>query len=128
MSTALGMEQRRGNASELQRKQDIQRAAQEIPEALGTISNQIAKMQRVILQHADAQERAMKAQADERAYEVGWSERVHDRLDALLVETRVTNHLLAELVAVQKAIISDDTFMARRDIKADAYARILNGE
>lgn len=122
------MEQRRGNATEMQRKADAQRVLLEIPEALGAISSQVGRMHRMLAQHADMQLAQARRVAEEQAYEAGWAERVHDRLDALLVESRTTNHLLAELVAIQKSIITDDTFVARRDIKADAYARILNGE
>lgn len=57
-----------------------------------------------------------------------WTERVQDRIDALAVETRVTNYLLAELVAVHKSMLTANIDAERDVIRNEAYNRILNGE
>ncbi|WP_078598659.1 hypothetical protein [Evansella clarkii] len=57
-----------------------------------------------------------------------WLELIHDRLDTVATESRVTNMLLAELVALHQSIVKDDTNEARDAIRNDAYHRVRNGE
>lgn len=103
-------------------------AVAQIPQALETLSKQMASVNRMLKQHAEAS-RVRKEQADADAqYEAGWAERLHDRVDALLVEQRVTNVLLAELVATQKEIIRDDVTFEADQLRARAYRRVRNGE
>ena len=54
--------------------------------------------------------------------------RVYDRIDALTAETRVTNVLLAELVAIHKSVVSDTNNAERERVRQDAYATVLNGQ
>lgn len=60
--------------------------------------------------------------------ELQWTEQVHDRLDSLLVENRVTNLLLSELIAMQRVLIPEETDGIREAIRSDAYGKILSGE
>lgn len=55
-------------------------------------------------------------------------ERVHDRLEAIAVESRVTNMLLSELVAIHQSVITEDTDQARESIREEVYHRVLNAE
>ncbi|MCC2248951.1 hypothetical protein JUJ52_03130 [Virgibacillus sp. AGTR] len=55
-------------------------------------------------------------------------ERIHDRLDAVMVESRVTNVLLSELVALHQTVITDNTDEVREAIRNDAYHRVRNAE
>lgn len=54
--------------------------------------------------------------------------RVYDRIDALTVETRVTNVLLAELVAIHKSVVSDTNNAERERVRNDAYETVLSGQ
>lgn len=102
-----------------------QEAVAQIPQALEMISKQISSLQRLLRQHAESS----KTTSDETdSHANGWAERLHDRVDALLVEQRVTNYLLAELVATQKLIIRDDVTDDARQLRGEAYRRVLNGE
>lgn len=103
-------------------------AVAQIPQALETLSKQMASVQRMLKQHAEAS-RLRKERSDADAmHEAGWAERLHDRVDALLVEQRVTNMLLAELVATQKEIIRDDVTYEADQLRTRAYRRVRNGE
>lgn len=61
-------------------------------------------------------------------------ERIHDRLDTLIVEQRTTNILLAQLVSGHNSVMSDDPLdRIDRDKQAEtirfrAYDRVLRGE
>ncbi|MCR6108570.1 hypothetical protein HXA34_19980 [Salipaludibacillus agaradhaerens] len=57
-----------------------------------------------------------------------WLELIHDRLDTVAMESRVTNMLLAELVALHQLVVSDDTNEARDAIRNDVYQRVRNAE
>ena len=60
--------------------------------------------------------------------ELQWMDRLHDRLDSLVVENRVTNVLLSELVALHQTVVTDDTDEAREAIRNDAYYKVRNAE
>ncbi|MGX1195830.1 hypothetical protein [Metabacillus sp. SLBN-84] len=74
----------------------------------------------------------MKAQAEANQkmsdVQIHWMERIHDRLDAVAVESRVTNMLLSELVAIHQTVITDDTDGTREAVRHEAYHRIRNAE
>lgn len=70
----------------------------------------------------------LKLQNKATQHNTEWTQRLHDRMDALLVENRVTNLLLSEMVALQQTLIHDDTDSAREAIRTDAYNKVLNGE
>ena len=62
------------------------------------------------------------------------SERIHDRLDSLIVEQRTTNILLSQLVSMHSSVMMEDT-LGRIDrekqaetIRMVAYDRVLRGE
>src|SRR5699024_9854122 len=62
------------------------------------------------------------------------SERIHDRLDSLIVEQRTTNILLSQLVSMHSSDMMEDT-LGRIDrekqaetIRMVAYDRVLRGE
>jgi hypothetical protein len=57
-----------------------------------------------------------------------WLERIHDRLDAVSVESRVTNMLLAELVSIHQTVITDNTDEVREAVREEAYRRVRNAE
>ena len=70
----------------------------------------------------------LKLQNKAAQHHTEWTQRLHDRMDALLVENRVTNLLLSEMVALQQSVIHDDTDGVREAIRTDAYNKVLNGE
>lgn len=55
-------------------------------------------------------------------------ERIHDRLDSVVVESRVTNMLLCQLVAIQESVISTNVDNIAEAVRAEVYNAILNGE
>lgn len=58
-------------------------------------------------------------------------ERVHDRIDSLVVEQRATNMLLSQLLAVHSMIASvdaDEVYRSADMMRSDVYQRIQNGE
>lgn len=120
--------QGQGAATQLLREGEAQRALLEIPEALGTISRQLGGVRKLLLDQMQATEAASEKRLAEQAHQSDWVERMHDRFDALLVESQVTNVLLAKLVATQLVIIQDDTTAQANALREAAYQQVLNGE
>lgn len=62
------------------------------------------------------------------------SERIHDRLDSLIVEQRTTNILLSQLVSMHNSVMSEDPIerLDRKEFaestRLNAYNRVLRGE
>lgn len=71
---------------------------------------------------------ANRKQAQTSEAQIHLLERIHDRLDAVAVESRVTNILLAELVAIHQTVITDDTDAVREAVREEAYRRVRNAE
>lgn len=117
-----------GLVTELESRKSVQTPTQQmvlaqLPELFTALSKQMTSVQKMMKYEIDLDEKALrlaKGQQD-------WTERVHDRLDALTMETRVTNMLLADLVATHKAILSEDTGAAADAIREAAYRRVLTG-
>lgn len=117
-----------GAATQLLREGEAHRALLEIPEALGTISRQLGGVRKLLLEQAQAATVAAEKTHAEQVHQTDWVERMHDRFDALLVESQVTNVLLAKLVATQLVIIQDDTTVQANALRDAAYRQVLNGE
>lgn len=116
------------NAAQILRETDVQNALLQTPEALGMISRQLAGMRKLLLDEAERRMASANQSQVEHEHQSGWVERLHDRMDALLIESRVANELLAQLVAIQRSVIPTDTTTDERQIKDAAYHRVLNGE
>lgn len=101
-----------------------QMAMAEIPELFKTLGKQQASIYRAI----NEQTAVIKDQLTTTINQRDWTERLHDRVGALAVEGRVTNVLLAELVALHKSIVKEDITESSEAIRSDAYDRVLNGE
>lgn len=52
------------------------------------------------------------------------AERLLDKVDELSNDTKVTNFLLSELIAIHRTVISDDTDAQREFILGDAQRRV----
>lgn len=102
-------------------KQDF---IEDLPKAIETISRQLKGIQRQLISN---DERAEQADMKELKLAEQLHGRLHDRLDALCIEQRVTNVLLAELVAVQKAVITDDISHEREILRSQAYTQVIEG-
>lgn len=100
-----------------------QMAMAEIPELFKTLG----KQQGAIFRAINEQTAVIKDQLKMNTNQRDWTERLHDRIDALAIEGRVTNMLLAELVAVHKSIVKEDITESSEAIRGDAYTRVMNG-
>lgn len=101
-----------------------QQAMSELPQYIRMLNKQMAVLQNI----AKEQLSVAKKQAATEQYHVEWMERLYDRMDSLIVESRVTNMLLSELIALQRLVLPEDTDESREAIRNDVYNRILNGE
>lgn len=88
------------------------------------MQKQMAQMQLLMKE----QTIAARKQAQASDAQLQWLERVHDRLDTVAVESRVTNMLLSELVALHQTVITEDTDEVREAVRNEAYHRVRNAE
>lgn len=100
-----------------------QQALAALPEALKRLSRQVGGIRQTI----DANHEVSAGTLDVLAQTCVWVERVYDRLDDLTAEQRVTNQLLAELVAVQKSVIQEDVTREQGIVLREAHHRALGG-
>lgn len=56
-----------------------------------------------------------------------WLMNIHDRLDTLIVETRVSNMLMSEFLELQKTIIKEEVADKAKDYRAELYHQARNG-
>lgn len=96
----------------------------ELPSAMKVLQKQTNRTYQTV---KDQLESLRKISTDS-SVQINILERIHDRLDTQIVETRVTNMLLSELIALHQSVITEETDAARDSIREDAYRRILNGE
>lgn len=99
-------------------------AMAEIPDLFKTLGKQQGAIYRAINEQTAVLKDVLQTDINQR----DWTERLHDRVDALAIEGRVTNVLLAELVAIHKSVVIEDTTKSSEAIRGDAYNRVLNGE
>lgn len=57
-----------------------------------------------------------------------WLMNIHDRLDTLIVETRVSNMLMSEFLELQKTIIKEEVADKAKDHRAELYYQARNGD
>lgn len=96
----------------------------DLPVLLKGVQKQMTQMNQLVKE----QTVASRKQAHASDVQLQWLERIHDRLDTIAVENRVTNLLLSELVALNRSIITEETDELREEIRNDAYGRVLNAE
>lgn len=101
---------------------------QQMMSAMPALFEALKKQNTAIYKAIKDQNKLLEKQLTTEENNRDWTERVHERMDALAVETRVTNYLLSELVAVHKSMITSSVESEREHIRGDAYRRILNGE
>lgn len=88
------------------------------------LDNQLSKMQNYMRD----QSLGLRKVSQDLHQQSGYLERIHDRLDSLVTETRVSNMLMSELVALHQTVVTGDTDDLREAIRQDVYQRIRNGE
>ena len=96
----------------------------EWPVLFKSLQKQVAHMQQMVKD----QTIAVRKQAQTSDTQLQWLERIHDRMDAVAVESRVTNVLLSELVALHQTVITEDTDEVREAVRHEAYRRVRNAE
>lgn len=89
-----------------------------------SLQKQMAQMQQMVKEQTIASRKQVQASDTQLQY----LERIHDRMDAVAVESRVTNVLLSELVALHQTVITENTDEVREAVRNDAYRRVRNAE
>lgn len=100
-----------------------QQALSELPVLFSTLSAQLADVQKIIRRHAKQSVDPTPVLQETQA----WVERTYDVVGDLLVEQRITNQLLAELVGLQRQIINPEDSSLHRVPMAEARHRALGG-
>lgn len=113
------------NVSELKKKRlPAHSSAGDGSMQLKVLQKQMAQMQQFVKEQVVTTRKLVQASESQNQ----WLERIHDRLDAVAVESRVTNMLLSELVSLHQTVITEDTDEAREAVRNEAYLRIRNAE
>lgn len=112
------------DVSELKKNMRPSPEAPDLPVLLKGVHKQMAQMNQLLKE----QTVASRKEAHASDVQLQWLERIHDRLDTIAVENRVTNLLLSELVALNRSIITEETDELREEIRNDVYHRVLNAE
>lgn len=108
MSDIANVKKRMGNPSN---------QAGEMPVWYRGLQKQISQIQQVNVTQVQAHNAQLQ-----------WMERIHDRLDTIAVETRVSNLLLSELIALHQTVITEETDETRDAVRNEAYQRVRNAE
>lgn len=125
MMTATEIElKRRPDVSSLATQAKAHLAMAELPGLVKALGKQQGGIYRTLTEQTHVLNNILKTDVNQR----DWTERLHGRMDALAIEGRVTNVLLAELVAVHKSIVQEDIATSSMAIRNDAYDRVMNGE
>lgn len=95
-----------------------------LPKAMDKLQEQTKQIEKDIKQELAI----IQAQTKLSEQSISLLELVHDRLDALAIESRVTNVLLAELVAIHQTMITDDTEPLQEIIRHQAYTKVLSAQ
>ena len=122
MSNMVSMRQAKQEKQESAFKRN-QRIAEQMPGVLMGLHKQMKQVVEVVGESSEWSIKQADILKDQRVS----LDRLHDRLDSLVVESRVTNVLLAELVALQQAVITEPVDDLREAVRNEAYARIVNG-
>lgn len=113
------------NVSELKRRKiPAPSQAGDLSLLLKGLQKQMSQVQQLVKEQTIATRKQVHSSDSERHL----MERIHDRLDAMSVESRVTNMLLAELVAIHQTIITVETDEVRESVREEAYRRVRNAE
>lgn len=100
-----------------------QQAISELPVLFSTVSSQLADMQKTLRRREKQQVDLSPVLAETQA----WVERTYDVVGDLLVEQRITNQLLAELVGLQRHILNPDEPGVHQLPLSEARHRALGG-
>lgn len=122
MSTILDIREKKGQGERVSFGQS-QQALADLPASMRTLTKSVQSVRRMLEQGREVSAGTLDVLAETCV----WVERIYDRLDDLTAEQRVTNQLLAELVAVQKSVIQDDVRVERDSALAEARHRALGG-
>jgi hypothetical protein len=113
------------NVSELKKKRlPVPPQAGDLSVLFKGLQKQMTQVQQLVKEQVVTTRKQVQASESQ----IQWLERIHDRLDAAAVESRVTNMLLSELVALHQTVITEDTDEAREAVRNEAYRRVRNAE
>ena len=102
---------------------EVQEAMRDMPRALDDMSDRLAQLEQTMERQVKLQQRQVHVQTQQHKALM----LLHDRLDTLETEQKVTNLLLADLVSLHRSVGFDSSDAKVADVREDAYGQILNG-
>lgn len=116
--TSLGL----GNR---QKRKPTQQLMQEMSESM-------VKQNKVLIREIDSMSKAVDNMSKRSRSDSLMNERIHDRLESLILEQRTTNILLSQMVSMHKVVMGNESQAkinnTSESIRSEAYNRVLNGE
>lgn len=116
--TSLGL----GNR---QKRKPTQQLMQEMSESM-------VKQNKVLIREIDSMSKAVDNMSKRSRSDSLMNERIHDRLESLILEQRTTNILLSQMVSMHKVVMGNESQAkinnTSESIRSEAYHRVLNGE
>lgn len=101
-------------------------------EIMAELSESMDKQQRMMTKEMTSMSKQMKEITRGSKSDSIMSERIHDRLESLILEQRTTNILLSRMVAIHESVLIDRdrvlTHSRAENIRMDTYNRVLHGD
>lgn len=101
-------------------------------EIMQELADGMDRQQRVLTKEIKDVSKNMKEISKLTRTDVVTAERIHDRLESLILEQRTTNLLLAKMVAMNESVLLDSNkFTINKEaeqIRNEAYYRVLHGD
>lgn len=101
-------------------------------EIMQELADGMDRQQRVLTKEIKDVSKNMKEISKLTRTDVVTAERIHDRLESLILEQRATNLLLAKMVAMNESVLLDSNkFTINKEaeqIRNEAYYRVLHGD
>ena len=105
----------------------MQRLVQDIPVMFKGIYQQMDALRKLTEAQNKTIESLIKSEAKMTDKNNAWLMNIHDRLDSLIVETRVSNMLMSEFLELQRTIIKEDVTSRANQKRAELYYQARNG-
>lgn len=96
------------------------------------LSELIAKQNKKVLYEMTSVSESVEQMANLTRTNTITSERIHDRLESLILEQRATNILLSQLISIHSSVMGSDNNVRinnkAENIRLDVYDRVLRGQ
>lgn len=104
-------------------KRQKERVIQDIPVMLKSMYQQMDAVRKITSEQMNILQNLRDVEGKNNT----WLMSIHDRLDSLIVETRVSNMLMSEFLELQKVIITEDVVGKAKDKRDILYHQARNG-